>query len=98
MTEMEITDNLFAAIDIIVNKKLAEIDFDRTVLVTIVKKLDEADAYLVDYKGAQFKAYRINSFDYLKQDIAYMLIPRNRLDEDKFLLGPVEYYREKGGV
>ena len=96
MTYVDISNNLFEAIDLIVDKKLAEVEFDRTVLVTVKQIPEDSNGqYQVEWQGAKLEAFSTNDYIYQIDDIAYMLIPRNRMDQDKFLLGPVKYYRKE---
>lgn len=93
MNRTDISNNLFAAIDVIVEKKLATLAFDRTVIVKIIGEKDERSRYKVEYLNGILYAYCDNGYEYKLNNMAYMLIPQNDISNDLLLLGPVAYYR-----
>lgn len=94
MYSNEITENLFAAIDVIVDKKLSELSFNRTIVVEVLEKLDEHN-YQVKYQNSKFNVYSPSIYDYKVNETAYVLVINNDINKDKFLIGPTAYYQTK---
>lgn len=96
MSQEKIADNIFASIDIIVDKKLQQLSFDRTVRAEVVKLLNtNLNIYQVMYQGVKFQAFNTNNYSYQKKDLVWLLVPENDFDNDKFILGPISQQREK---
>lgn len=87
----EIANNILTAIDIIVDKKISDIKFDRTVVVEIKQCVDSLiGKYRVQYQGEYFIARALTGVTFEPGDRARMLVPDNDLGQDKYLLGTID--------
>lgn len=83
-----IAENIFSAIDVIVDKKLREAKYDSTIIAKIIKVQDSAlGRYEVQYQDAKFTALSVGGGAYNEGDLVYILIPTNDLSRDKYILG-----------
>lgn len=86
----QISENLFNAIDIIIQERLKDLPFDKTILGTIVEvikdKNDNILFYMVSYQGITFPAYtNLTGLD--KGNSVYVLIPQNDTTNKRFIIG-----------
>lgn len=89
MSEM-IANNILSAIDILVDKKIAEAQFDKTIKAHIVKCEDKnTGRYLVQYQSAYLIAYAKAGELYQINDLVYILIPENNFAYAKTIIGKV---------
>lgn len=87
----EIANNILTAIDVIVDKKIADMTFDRTVVVTVQQCVDSLiGKYRVYYQGESFTALAITGMSFNPGDKVRMLVPDNDLSQDKYLLGLID--------
>lgn len=83
-----IAENIFSAIDVIVDKKLREAKYDSTIIAKIIKVHDSAlGRYEVQYQDAKFVALSVGGGAYQVNDNVYILVPTNDLSRDKYILG-----------
>lgn len=83
-----IAENIFSAIDVIVDKKLREAKYDSTIIAKIIKVQDSAlGRYEVQYQDAKFIALSVGGGIYQINDNVYVLVPTNDLSRDKYILG-----------
>lgn len=83
-----IAENIFNAIDVIVDKKLREAKYDSTIIAKIIKVQDSAlGRYEVQYQDAKFIALSVGGGAYQVNDNVYVLVPTNDLSRDKYILG-----------
>lgn len=84
-----IETNICNAIEIIVNKAIAEANYDKTIQATIVSCVDQTiGKYTVKYQDSTFYAYSTNSgTTYTAGSLVYVLIPGNDTEADKTILG-----------
>lgn len=87
MNNIEITNELFEAINIIVRENIRNLPYDRTIVATIINnKEKEYGIYQVRTgKGSIFTAYSENG-NYELNDSVYVLIPSGDYSEKKFIL------------
>lgn len=91
MNKTEAANNLFESIDVIVDRKLQQLSFDRCVLMKVVKAT--GNKYTLKYQDYLQEAYAINGYkQYAAGDMVWVLIPQNSFKEEKFILGQVDYY------
>ena len=90
-----IANNILSAVDILLDKKLAEAKFDRTITGTIDSCEDEEiGKYKVAYQNAIITAYSSSpSVTYSIGDQVYISIPENDFTKDKIILGAVGSYK-----
>ena len=78
--------------DVIAEKKIQNLPFDKTILCTITKVVDEeAGEYMVSYSSSNantlsFTAYAQNGDDYDIDDSVYVSIPQNDISNQKIIL------------
>lgn len=83
----QISENLFTAIDIIVQERLKSLSYDKTLLCQIINNSQKDEGlYLVSREGLNFYAYSENT-DYVLGDWVYVIIPENDNNRDKFIIG-----------
>lgn len=84
----EIANSLFEAIDIIVDKKLSSLDFDRTIVGEIEGRAERG--YKVRYGDTSFIAYSADrGTSYAPGAAVYILIPKNNFSNTKIILSAV---------
>lgn len=87
MSKLE--DNILQAIDIIVNKAVADAGYDKTIQAVIVECIDKTiGKYKVRYQDGVFYAYSENTdVTYTAGASVYVLIPGNDMSRDKRIIG-----------
>lgn len=82
-------NNILQAIDIIVNKSVADAGYDRTIQAVIVECVDKTiGQYKVKHQDSIFYAYAENTdTTYSKGSSVYVLVPSNDMSKDKRILG-----------
>ena len=86
LTSNDYTDNLFGAIDAIVEERLKHLSFDKTTIVEIVdNKFAFAGTYTVTHDGSFNEKAHSDSPNYKIGDKVYMLTPSG--SSRKFIIG-----------
>lgn len=84
---MDIAESLFGAMSIVVDEKIKHLDYDKTIICTVV---DDSDAknniYIVSDGNVQFKAKGDNDL-YKKDDSVYVLILEGDMSKEKTIQG-----------
>lgn len=87
----KISNNIISTIEIIMDKKLSEMQYSRIVVGTILYPIDEGNGiYNIEYQGSQIQAYRIEKLDNVKYkagDVVDILISENTIGRNKIILG-----------
>lgn len=86
MNSTDYSNAIFNSIDIIVDKKLRELGFDKTIKCKVKADTSENALVSVEYQGITFFADRLDKI-YKKDDIVYVLIPQNDMSNKKFIIG-----------
>lgn len=87
MQYSEIAKQIFSAIDIIVDKKLESLAFDRCIVAEVTGKKTNGQ-YSCLFQDMTFGARTMNAdADILEGDFVYILIPQNNFSNDKFIIG-----------
>lgn len=87
MQSNEIAENIFKSIDIIIQERLFNLNFDKTITCIIEDNSEYKNGkYLVSYGESKFYAYT-ESGVYSKGDSVYVLIPMGDFNENKFIIG-----------
>lgn len=81
-----ITESLFGAIDVIVDKKIREAAYDRTFIATIIRQ-EKGNKYRIRYQDAVLSAFAVGGQVYTKDTKVYVLAPTNSLDDVLYILG-----------
>ena len=82
-----ISENLFSAIDIIVQKRLAQLPYDKTLLCTVVNDAKKYNGnYSVKYDNLIFEAYSEKA-DYAIGDQVYVTFPENNNLQQRVIIG-----------
>lgn len=86
-----IEEQVCDAIDVLINKRIANLQFDRTVRGTI-KSVEDASIgkYLVQYQDSVFYAYSDPDETYKKGAQIYVQIPSNDFNKTKRIIGAVK--------
>lgn len=89
MTYNEIAEQIFEAIDIIVDKKLEALEFDRCIVAEVLAAKREKNTYYCKYQDKQFwAAPSAPHASYSIGDYVYVLIPQNNFNRyDKIIVG-----------
>ena len=85
----EVSDQLFQAIDTLIENKISDLQYDKTVQGTIYSVINlDAGEYKVRYNGNIFSAYAIDPQDtYKKKDKVYVIIPEGDFSNRKVITG-----------
>lgn len=75
---MEITDKILKAMEIMIDEKLGQLNFDRTVDAKIVEKTEKG--YLVAMEGNKFEI-RSNNGAFTKGDNVRICLPQNNINQ-----------------
>ena len=88
---MSYADNLLDAVEIITNKKVSNLQFDKTIQARIVEILDDTlGKYKVKYQDSYFTAYSLNNDRYSKDAIVYIEIISNNFGNKPLILGQIQ--------
>jgi hypothetical protein len=64
MAENQITESIFEAVDVIVQKAIEQIAYDKTIVCTIVKKSeDKENCYIVSDGSINFEAFSEDEYE-----------------------------------
>ena len=88
---MSVKDDLYQAIEIIADSKIANLKFDKTVeaIINSVTNIDTGE-YQVYYEGNIFVAFASDlTIEYEKEDAVYLKIPEGDLSKKKIIEGKV---------
>lgn len=87
LTKEQTTNQVLESIDIIVNKRLEGLEYDKTELCTIVDVSRASEGiYTVSNGSARFKVYS-SITDYKEEQKVYVTIPKGQYNEQKFITG-----------
>lgn len=91
MNSNQIANVLYDTVEMIVNKKVAEAGFDKTIKAQIISCIDATKGeYKVQYQDSHFTATAINTnIKYSLGQTVYILIPNNDWEQDKKILNAV---------
>lgn len=88
MNSTDYSNAIFAAIDVIVDKKLSELNHDKTIKCTVIEPANvPTTRYRVERQGQRFEV-ETGDREYKKGDIIYVLIPENDMRNKKFAIAP----------
>ena len=103
MNKNDIADNLFEAIDIILNEKLKKLQLDKTILMRIIYPVDEDGndisenlnntvntRYLVQYQDNQFTVQAFGLIQYKPGQMVWVLVPQGNMENEKIIIGQIE--------
>lgn len=82
-------EKICQAIQIMLNKKISDIPYDRTITARIAKCINKEEGkYLVKFQDSQFYAYSLNQADYSQHigKYIYVLIPNGDMRKKKLIL------------
>lgn len=83
---MDISETLFQAVGILIDKKIESVKFDETIEATIVDAVKaEAGEYQVSTGNAKFTAYSMES-QYRVNDVVLVTIPQGDYDNQKIIV------------
>ena len=87
-----IESNICQAIDIIVQRAIAQADYDKTIQATVIECVDATiGKYKIKYQDSTFYAYSGSSdVSYTEGTAVYVLVPAGNMSKDKTILGAVK--------
>lgn len=90
MAKTDINENIYRAIDTIIDARLQNVNFNSTVLCTIVDDSKAASGiFTVDNLGVQFQATSMDK-SFKVNDQVYVTVPNNNFDAQKIIIGKKE--------
>lgn len=82
-----LNEELFKAIDILINKRVSQLPYDKTIIGTIIDDSDKTNHwYIVKYDNIKFKVYSEN-IDYKKNDSVRIQVINGDFTKTKFITG-----------
>lgn len=88
----QIAEQILGAIDLLIDKKIKQLSFDKTEQVVVTKVIDvNRGIYEISYFGNKLEVYELQPsvYTYSQGDTVYILIPQNNLNLKKIILGKV---------
>ena len=87
MAQQKVSDTLFEALDIIINKRIEAVQKDKTILCVVEdnSKAEEGE-YIVSNASAKFTAYSENTA-YRNGQNVWVLIPEGDYNNEKKIIG-----------
>lgn len=86
----DLQNSIYTAIDTIIEKRVEELELDKTVIASIEQLVDaEAKQYRVQYKGGSIYAYSQSDVVYAPHTSVYVSIPQNDFSKKKWIVGKV---------
>ena len=93
MNKIDITENLFEAIDVIMEQRIRKLQYSQCYLMEVIEQTNILGVYRVRYQGHSYKATSLG-YPYSPGDMVWVLAPRNTLDDELTIAGIVNsYYR-----
>ena len=90
MAKTDINENIYRAIDTIIDARLQNVNFNSTVLCTIVDDSKAASGiFTVDNAGIKFQATSMDK-SFKVNDQVYVTVPNNNFDAQKIIIGKKE--------
>lgn len=90
MNANQIANAIYDTVEMIVNKKVAEAGFDKTIQAQIRECIDATiGKYEVQYQDSVFTAFALNEIKYEIGQWVYILIPNNDWEQDKKILNAI---------
>lgn len=87
MAQQKVSDTLFEALDIIINKRIEAVQKDKTILCTVEDNSNaKKGEYIVSNSAAKFTAYSENT-TYRKGQNVWVLIPEGDYNNEKHIIG-----------
>ena len=95
MNKTEITENLFEAIDVIMEQRIQKLRYSQCYLMQIVAPVKNKElklgVYQVNYQGDNYTATSLG-YPYEIGDMVWVLAPQNSLEDELTIIGIVDYY------
>lgn len=95
MNKTEITENLFEAIDVIMEQRIQKLRYSQCYLMQIVAPVKNKElklgVYQVNYQGNNYTATSLG-YPYEIGDMVWVLAPQNSLEDELTIIGIVDYY------
>lgn len=83
-----VSENLFEAVNLLIDKKLSEVTFDTTLICEVIEtNLFNKSEHIVKNNSMTFKAYSLNEETYFKGSKVYVTIPQGNYNLKKIILG-----------
>lgn len=83
-----IENNICNAIDIILSKRLSDLEFNKTISAKIIEQISDYE-YKLEYQDAKIRAYTINGAKYAIGDRVFVIIQNNKMSNTKYILSSV---------
>lgn len=95
MSKQKVTSSdILRAVDVVVNKRIDELELDKTIIATIDKQLTPGKdgSHRVKYAGGYFTAYANAGVAYAPQTTVYVQVPQNNFSNKKIIIGAASSY------
>ncbi len=84
----EFQDSIFKAVDVLLDKRVENLDTDKTITATIDTCVNMIEhQYLVNYQNGLMYAYAQDGAAYTKDQQVYVLVPQNDMTKKKIIIG-----------
>lgn len=80
-----ISEQILQAIDMLIEKRTRNLQFDKTVIGYIISFNEKENSYKVKYMDSNFIAYSYNGNKYMPGDCVYVKIPMNDFSNTKII-------------
>lgn len=91
MNKVDIAENLFEAVDVILDQRIKKLKFSQCYLMEVIEETKTVGVYSVKYQGHKYKALG-TGYVYHKGDMVWVLAPRNTLEDELTITGIVSLY------
>lgn len=101
MSKQKITSSdILQAVDVVVNKRIDDLQLDKTIVATIDKALtpDVDGSHRVQYAGGYFTAYAPIKTIYAPNTTVYVQVPQNNFSNKKIILGTASAYYSEADI
>lgn len=84
----DVAESLFQSFEILADKKLSQLQFDKTIKAVIAKVVDvDTGEYKVKYKGNTFSAFAKDKEIYSEDNMVYVTVPEGDFSNKKIISG-----------
>lgn len=92
----EFQDSIFKAIDTLLDKRVENLDLDKTITATIDTCANLLEnMYVINYQGGKTYAYAQSGATYTKDQRVYVLVPEGDFTKKKIIIGKASIVSEK---
>lgn len=86
----KIANDILSAIDIVVDKKISETPYTKTIIAEVTGVIDSLNhKYAIKYQDSALEAFAVGGNEYLVGQLVYVLVENGALDSTKYILNKV---------